>query len=115
MTPRSKPHYRVTLPTQSEVEDQLVIMLNLHNGPVEPVELYGPLADHFKLSPLQRQALMDDNEENAWRNRVRQARRHLVNLGYLNNSRRGFWVLTASGRERVAYIEMLRNSTLDDL
>jgi len=90
-------------------------MLNLRQGAVEPIELYGLLADYFELTALQRQAFMENTEENAWRNRVRQARRHLVNLGYLNNARRGFWVLTARGRERAKYLEILRTLTLDDL
>ena len=115
MTPKSKPLHRVSLPTQSEVEDQLVVMLNLHKGPVEPVELYGPLADHYELTALQRQAFMENTEENAWRNRVRQARRHLVNIGFLTNARRGFWMLTAKGHERAAYLEMLGTLSLDDL
>jgi restriction endonuclease Mrr len=88
---------KISLPTQTVVERELLFFLN-GIRPIEPVKVYGPLADKFNLNSLQRHAQMQDGRC-AWENRVQFARRRLVDLGFLDNSRRGLWFLTSTGKE----------------
>jgi hypothetical protein len=99
---KTKPLYIVDFPTQSDTEFWLLLLLYRRQRPAEPKEMYDLLAEHFKLTARQRQASMQYTEENAWHNRVRQARRHLVNLGWIDlpscGNKRGFWNLTKEGQ-----------------
>lgn len=107
--------YTADLPAQSDVERQLLFVLFLHKRPIEPRALYGPLADHFGLTAFQRNADLAETNENAWRNRVRQARRRLINDGLLDGSVNGLWSLTSAGREQALKIERFNTLTADDL
>jgi restriction endonuclease Mrr len=105
----------VKLPSQSDVEDRLLHFLYRYGRPIEPKDLYGPLADDFQLTQEQRLARRRDRDEPAWHNRVQWAKRHLVGLGFIDkNSPRGWWSLTTRGRERAAMIEHIKSLTEDE-
>jgi restriction endonuclease Mrr len=110
-----KPIYVVELPSQSDVERQLLCILLLQSDPVEPKNLYEPLADHFGLTTLQRTADLSETNENAWRNRVRHARWKLVKDGFLDDSSPGHWSLTPAGQAEARKIERSKTLTPDDL
>ena len=93
--PRKEPE----LPDTASVADELLHFLWLRKRPLRPLELYDLLADTMHLDHLQRHARRRTREERAWNNRVQTAREHLVRLGFLDPSRRGFWSLTTAGRE----------------
>jgi Mrr restriction endonuclease-like protein len=101
---------RVKLPPQSDVERHLLHFLYLCRRPIEPKDVYGPLADEFGLSQEQRIARRRDKDEPAWNNLVQLARWALVTLGWLENSRRGFWKLTGKGREEAEMRERFRDT-----
>jgi hypothetical protein len=65
--------------------------------------LYGPIADDFNLAAEQRTALRWKGDPD-WHYLVRQARRRLVDEGLLDDSRAGYWSLTATGREKTEWI-----------
>jgi Mrr N-terminal domain len=90
----------VPMPLQSLVELRLLILLSRYLRPVEPKELYGPLADDLSLTRGQRSLKRADRDESAWHNLVQFSRRALVDEGLLDGSRRGFWSLTQRGREK---------------
>ena len=87
------------LPETSLVADQLLHFLWRYRRPIRPIELYGALADAMQLDQTQRDAKRRTRDELAWHNRVQTAREHLARLGFIGHSRRGFWSLTAAGRE----------------
>ncbi len=89
----------ITLPSQAQVEDRLLLALAPRNRPAEPVHVYRELADHFTLSPTQRHASRPNAKGSAWEYLVRQARRRLVVLGRIDGSVLGTWILTEAGRE----------------
>ena len=56
----------VKLPSQSDVEDRLLHFLYRYGRPIEPKDLYGPLADDFQSTQEQRLARRRDRDEPAW-------------------------------------------------
>src|SRR5690349_19255049 len=92
----------IKLPPQSEVENRLLHFLYRFGRPVEPKELYGPLADDFGLTQEQRRARRPSTGELAWNNLVRYARRRLVDIDYVHEAPRGAWRLTQAGRDEAA-------------
>jgi hypothetical protein len=82
------------LPTQSEVEAGLHDLLVMRApSPVEPTDAYQSLADQFALPERLRAKTMENSDENHWQNRVRFARRELVEAGIIDQSQRGRWQL----------------------
>jgi hypothetical protein len=75
------------LPTESETTAALYdLLLATFPKPVETSEVYRVLADQFVLSESQRTLTMTASSEVHWENRVRQARRKLVDLGVLDGA-----------------------------
>lgn len=106
----------ITLPSQSDVEMRLLHFLYKYNRAVKPKELYGPLADDLGLSQEQRGARRASSGELAWNNLVRYAKWRLLERGLIDqNSPRGFWRLTARGREEAAKWEQILSAPLTDL
>ena len=83
---------------------RLLHLLYLHNRPIRPRNVYGPLADDMALTQEQRTARLKDMRL-ASNNRVQYARWALVKLRWLDDSRRGFWSLTPNGRQKAAELE----------
>ena len=96
----------VSLPTESEVESGLLLLLRArHPRPVKTVAAYSELAESMGITNEQRWATRTtpSGRENAWENRVRWARFRLVDQGYVvgtAHSKRGFWQLTGAGLNR---------------
>jgi hypothetical protein len=61
--------------------------------PLSPQQTYDELGDQFKLSRPLRTLQMPNNPESWWENRIRQARRQLVDEGIFDNRERGSWEL----------------------
>ena len=113
---KSKPNHIVELPREAEVEDELLCTLDMHTKPVEPLLMYTTLSDHFRLTALQRNAGLPETRENAWQNRVRQARRNLVDKGYVDRfAGHGLWILTETGRAQARERERQKGQTPGDL
>lgn len=102
----------VNLPATGEVTRQLLRFLHLRNQPVRPQIMYQELADHFGLNALQLNAKRRTTNESAWHNRVQTARRRLVDLGLMDASRHGLWILTEAGKKEALSPVAL---TLEDL
>ncbi|HTT82738.1 MAG TPA: winged helix-turn-helix domain-containing protein [Rhizomicrobium sp.] len=113
MTP--DPLHTVDLPSQSIVEDALLCALNMHTRPVDPPVMYDLLAERFNLTAQQRHALLQRTKENAWHNLVRQARRRLKDLGYIDRSISRQWLLSEAGRAKAREREWQKSRTADDL
>ena len=71
--------------------------MNALSRPVEPRHFYGLIADDFNLTAEQRRAARP-NDDPDWHYLVRQARRRLVELGFIDDSRKYVWSLTHAGR-----------------
>jgi hypothetical protein len=95
----------VTLPVQSDVENQLLRLLHGLSRPVGPREIYDQLAELMGLSSLQRTARYVVSGDIAWLVLVRQARRRLVGQGHMHREPRNQWRLTEAGRELAAFRE----------
>ena len=100
-------HTTVELPSQWEVERQLVMYLHKCKDWVEPSSVYAPLADVLNLSAAQRIA---DRREPEWHNLVQWARKRLVRKRQLDNSRPGYWRLTLAGHEEAQRLECTKLS-----
>jgi hypothetical protein len=93
----------VDLPKRTPVEKQLLrLLLACHPRCVKTQEAYDQLAESMSITPEQRWAKLTtaSGEENAWENLVRQARRALVEIGYLQplaESGHAVWCLTDMG------------------
>src|SRR5262249_47920637 len=80
---------------QSEVEAALHdVLLQKHPEGLSPSEAYDILGKAFHLSQAMRSLRLPRGNEPHWDNRVRQARRHLVEHGIFDNSEAGLWKLT---------------------
>ena len=71
------------LPPESEVIAALETLLESKKRTLTPSEAYKALADEFRLTPEQRSRLMDNGKDCHWENRVRFARRKLVDAGIM--------------------------------
>ena len=85
------------LPKTHDVEEALLHYLKQIGGVGQPSEIYAPLGKLFELTPSEQAALMPFQNESHWENRVRTARKHLVERGLLDNRQRGVWRLTDRG------------------
>lgn len=82
------------LPTENEVIAELESFLGQNPKPVTLPEAYRALADKFDLTPEQRNRIMPNGNEIHWENRVRYARRKLVDAGKIDRTLpRGLWAL----------------------
>lgn len=82
------------LPAESEVQSALHDLLVMKApSSIEPSDAYRILADHFSLPERLRAKAMDNSSENHWQNRVRFARRKLVDAGVVDRSEHGRWQL----------------------
>lgn len=84
------------LPTESEVVAALEALLERKKRAVTPSEAYRALADDFKLTTEQRSRLMDNGKDCHWENRVRFARRKLVDAEIMARGPHGLWGLAKS-------------------
>jgi|GEM_PF-284429 len=82
------------LPAESVVMDALESLLKKRKGEVTPSEAYKALAEEFGLTLEQRTRLMDNGKDCHWENRVRFARRKLVDAGIMAREPRGIWSLS---------------------
>lgn len=60
------------------------------------------LAEHFRLTDVERKTLLPSGVQEVFRNRVAWAKSHLKMAGLLANPRRGIYQITARGREVLA-------------
>lgn len=82
------------LPTEGEVQTALHdLLVTRAPEPIEPSVAYQILADHFALPERLRSKTMENSDENHWQNRVRFARRKLVDAGIIDPSEHGRWQL----------------------
>ena len=82
------------LPTESETRIALhEFLLQRAPNSITPQEAYQALADRFRLSTRLRTQLMQNSQEVYWENRVRFARRKLVDAEILDGSEQGVWKL----------------------
>lgn len=84
------------LPPESEVMAALEALLSKRKRAITPSEAYRELADEFGLTAKQRSRLMDNGKDCHWENRVRFARRKLVDAGIMAREPRGTWSLAKS-------------------
>jgi Mrr restriction endonuclease-like protein len=90
------------LPTEGEVQIALHdLLVTRAPSPVEPSDAYQILADQFSLPDRLRSKMMEDSNENHWQDRVRFARRKLVDAGIIDPSEHGRWRLLLRPRPRV--------------
>lgn len=85
--------YVSDLPPESEVMAALEAFLGKKNRDITPSEAYKALANEFNLTEEQRSRLMDSGNDCHWENRVRFARRKLVDAGVMAREPRGIWRL----------------------
>ena len=92
----------LNLPTEGEVQTALHDLLVMKApSPVEPSDAYRMLADQFALPEHLRARLMANSGENHWQNRVRFARRKLVDAGIVDRAEYGRWRLVLRPRPTV--------------
>ncbi|MBU0739517.1 MAG: DUF3883 domain-containing protein [Alphaproteobacteria bacterium] len=84
------------LPSQGEVEQALLNLLQTRNQPIRPADAYETLAKEFGLSDEMRQRTMENSARNHWENRVQWARNELVKAKVIASRPRGLWALIAS-------------------
>jgi restriction endonuclease Mrr len=85
------------LPSHGEIGEALKHLLKARgNAPLSASQAYEMLAQHFKLDRVQTTLMLDtaSGRENAWQNRCRTARGHLVKTGVLNQKPFDTWALT---------------------
>lgn len=90
------------MPPESEVRVALHELL-LARAPdaIEPTEAYDTLADRFALPQRLRTQRMEKSDEVHWDNRVRFARRKLVDAGIVDASQHGRWKLKVHEQRRI--------------
>jgi len=94
---QNEPHS--DLPTEGQVQMELVALLSQRTQPISPSEAYRSLAEKFTLTQEQRNRLMPNGSDVHWENRVRFARRKLVDAGKIDTTLpRGKWALKSGSQ-----------------
>ena len=88
-------------PRQGDIEEELQFFLAAH-GPCRPSDVYGPLADKFKLTLAQRVHQPGGRSQPVWNNKVAWARQRLKNKGLLAQTERGIWDLKRDAKSEAA-------------
>ena len=83
--------------TKSALHD---LALSVFPNSLTPQNAYNDLGDGFRLSLSLRTLKMERSEESWWENRLRQARRQLVDEGIFDNRERGVWRLNSRKPKR---------------
>jgi 5-methylcytosine-specific restriction protein A len=91
----------MTLPSRTKIEIPLLTELIISGGRATPAEIYNRLSIVFQLTEDDKKQMTHDNQESVWNNRVRQARRTLVEKGQIDPTTRGVWAITQAGRARI--------------
>jgi hypothetical protein len=90
------------LPTETEVQIALHdLLLAKAPQPVEPSEAYDVLADQFELPKRLREKPMENSDRSHWQNRVRFARRKLVDAGVIDPAEHGAWQLKLRSEPKI--------------
>src|SRR4051812_2876818 len=89
------------LPPQDVVEDRFLLLLQSYGRPVPMAILYNALANRFDLTRYDRRGVRGDPKGSAWEYLVRQARKNLVNKGWVLSLEAGLWTLSDAGLEEV--------------
>ncbi len=87
----------VELPGTRAVSSALYEWLKNRGKPAHPTDAYKALAHHFNLTDLQLHAERispGGKRENAWANRVRTARKTLVERSLVRTDEEGLWTVT---------------------
>lgn len=102
------------LPTESEVQIALheLLLVKAPNS-IEPADAYEILAQKFSLPTRLRNKRMDNSDEVHWQNRVRFARRKLVDADVLDPSEHGRWKLVVRTQPKVWVEKSLLKDRLD--
>lgn len=90
-------------PHRSDIEVALLREVERHGCSAFASDLYGPLAEFFKLT-LEDLNRTTQEGRSRWENEVRVVRDRLVNLGELEipaTAGRGVWKITPGGRARL--------------
>lgn len=105
------------LPPTETVAGALLHLLWLRVKPMQPKDLYGPLAELMNppLTPEQVRLKRRTTHESKWHNRVQTARKLLLNKKWLDGSRRGFWSLTEEGQATARSRDSVRGLTIEEL
>jgi Mrr N-terminal domain len=104
----------IRIPTESETRIALHELL-IERAPdtVNPGDAYKVIADRLKLPLNIRNQTMPNTGENHWENRVRFARRKLVDAGLLDGSEHGVWRLKIRDTPKVWVEKVLVNGRPD--
>ena len=96
----------MVMPSQDDIHPVLLRILLENSGGIETVAVYPLVTRAFpELTSDDRERLTKDGR-NLWENRIRFARKDLVDAGLLDNSQYGVWKLTQAGMaEAEALIE----------
>ena len=98
--------YRDAYPKKDKIADAIAMYIRINGGPdceLRCDTVYGPLADHFGLSPVARALSRadyygkSDDKRSAWTNLVQWARQKLNADGCLDRSDNGVWKLSRQG------------------
>ena len=89
----------MTLPTVTETYPAILRVLDRLGGESTLREVLPLVRKEFPEITDEDLALTRKKGDSLWENRVQWGRMHLVRVGYIDNSRRGVWALTAAGRE----------------
>ena len=91
----------MTLPSRTKIEIPLLTELIISGGRATPTEMYNRLSIVFQLTEDDKKQMTHDNKESVWHNRVRQARRTLVEKGQIDPTTHGVWEITQAGMARI--------------
>jgi len=94
------------IPTERHIRDALLIELFRAGGSSRPRDIYDAVAAHFpSMTDLDKQREYENSGKNIFMNSVQWARQKLVGSGDIDNSERGLWILTDSGKRKAQNID----------
>jgi restriction system protein len=82
----------MAFPERGRIKDALLSEIRRQGGRVKPKDVYEVLADHFRLSPSDRDRVQE-NGGSRWENEVRWAKQELADEGKIDRSTYGVWRL----------------------
>lgn len=99
----------MTMPSQTEIEQPLLKVINSLGGKAKPKELYEKLTKEFPdLTQFELEERLESGG-NKWTNRIQWARQKLVDKGELCSPERGYWEITHKGIERIKGIKQVND------
>jgi len=95
------------IPSQKDIQIPLLHIIHNMGGKVKPNDVFGKIADYFRLTKKEQQEMQPSGVSKKFDNRVAWARNSLCVLGFLDRNVHGIWQITEKGRMELTRLGLI--------